>query len=231
MLLKWEDLSIQIQSFKQSSAEIKETENNIQQLSKELKLIASKISEKRKKSSRPLCKHVEKNLHNLSMENARFEIKIDPLKDLTENGMDEVLFLFSANIGARMQEINEVASGGELSRLSLCIKSELAKSIKLPTLIFDEIDSGVSGAISMQMGKMIKSLTNSHQIINITHSPQIAAKADKHYRIYKESNKNRSFTKMEILNSDEKIIEIAKMLSGDPPSNAAIENAKTLMQD
>lgn len=230
LLKKWEDISNQINNFKQSGAEITKTKSEIAALEKACFEIATTISSQRKNTSVPLCKQVEENLHRLSMENAQFQIFVNATKELGESGIDEVGFLFTANKGARLQEIKEVASGGELSRLSLCIKTELAKSVKLPTLIFDEIDSGVSGAVSMKMGNMIKQLSDTHQIINITHSPQIASKADRHYRIFKETSENRSFTKMEILDDNEKTLEIAKMLSGDPPSEAAIENAKELMR-
>lgn len=229
MMAKWEEISNKINGFKQSGKEIAKTQSELKVIRTKLDEIADHLSKQRKKFGPQLCKQSEINLHELSMENARFEIDVSNTDELLENGKNEVKFLFSANIGARLQEIKEVASGGELSRLSLCIKSELAKNVKLPTLIFDEIDSGVSGAISMKMGKMIKKLSASHQIINITHSPQIAAKADRHYRIFKESNMERSYTKMAVLQDEDKILEIAKMLSGDPPSNAAIENAKTLM--
>lgn len=231
LMAKWEEISDHINNFKQSNVEIDKIEVEIKKVLEKLDALAEQISAKRKKFAPQLCKKVELHLHELSMENAKFEIQINDSNEFLENGKNEVLFLFSANIGARLQEIKEVASGGELSRLSLCIKSELAKTIKLPTLIFDEIDSGVSGAISLKMGKMIKNLTLSHQIINITHSPQIAAKADKHYRIFKENSANRSYTKMEVLEGEEKTLEIAKMLSGDPPSFAAIENAKSLMSN
>lgn len=231
MMAKWEEISDKISAFKQSDDAINQMQEAIANVKAELDILAEQISKKRIKTAPILCKKVENHLHQLSMENAKFQIDIQVLDELVETGKNEIKFLFSANIGARLQEINEVASGGELSRLSLCIKSELANTIKLPTLIFDEIDSGVSGAISMKMGRMIKSLTESHQIINITHSPQIAARADKHYRIFKEDSKNRSYTKMEILEGEFKTLEIAKMLSGDPPSEAAIENAKALMAD
>ncbi len=229
MLSKWEEISERINNFNQSNAEIEKVQEEIEALTIKLEDLAARLSEKRKKASPQLCKKVEEHLHRLSMVNARFQIQVDDLEDFVETGKNDVAFLFSANLGGRLQSISEVASGGELSRLSLCIKSELAKSVKLPTLIFDEIDSGVSGAISMKMGEMIKSLTSSHQIINITHSPQIASKADRHYRIFKEDNNARSFTKMEILEGEQKTIEIAKMLSGDPPSKEALENAKALM--
>ncbi|GLR19382.1 DNA repair protein RecN [Portibacter lacus] len=229
MFAKWEEISDKVNGFKKSGSEIKKAEEALGKLHSELDEVAAKLSAKRKKIGPELCKQAEDNLHNLSMENAKFQIEVIDLKDFTETGKNEIKFLFSANLGGRLQEISEVASGGELSRLSLCIKSELAKRVKLPTLIFDEIDSGVSGAISMKMGQMIKKLSGSHQIINITHSPQIASKADRHYRIFKESNQERSYTKMEILEGDEKTTEIAKMLSGDPPSEAAMENARVLM--
>ncbi len=229
MLQKWEEIAVKIKTFNQSGEEISRVEKEITDLTKQLKSLGKSISGQRIKASSPLSVQVEQNLHSLSMENAQFKINVEPGDTLLENGIDIVNYLFTANKGARLQEINEVASGGELSRLSLCIKTELAKNVKLPTLIFDEIDSGVSGAVSMKMGNMIKSLSGTHQIINITHSPQIASKADRHYRIFKETNDNRSFTKMEILEGEQKTIEVAKMLSGDPPSEAAMENARVLM--
>ena len=228
IMKKWEEISNKISSFKQSDKEINELKLDLKNQKEELSKRATQISERRKKAAPKLCQRVVSNLKNLGMDHARFEIAIEELEDFDVNGMDKIKFMFAANIGSRMQEISEVASGGELSRLSLCIKTELAKSVKLPTLIFDEIDSGVSGNISMKMGRMIKELSQNHQIINITHSPQIASKADIHYRIFKENAQDRSYTKMIHLEEDERIIEIAKMLSGDPPSEAAIENAKNL---
>ncbi|WP_235296854.1 DNA repair protein RecN [Portibacter marinus] len=231
MFAKWEEIADQISSFKQSGEEIIKVEHEIASLQNELTKLANDLSANRKKVAPKLYNATQEYLHQLSMENARFQIEITSLDEFTETGKDFVEFLFSANLGARLQEIKEVASGGELSRLSLCIKSELAKKVKLPTLIFDEIDSGVSGAISQKMGVMIKQLSSSHQIINITHSPQIASKAEKHYRIFKENSQDRSFTKMEVLEGEDKTVEIAKMLSGDPPSEAAMENARVLMAE
>ena len=128
-----------------------------------------------------------------------------------------------------MQAIKDVASGGELSRLALCTKSLVAAAIPLPTLIFDEIDSGVSGDVALKMGNILQKLATHHQIVAITHSPQVAAKADKHYFVYKNHKEDRTYTNVRPLSTDERVRSIAVMLSQNPPSESAIANAKELL--
>ena len=143
--------------------------------------------------------------------------------------MDEVNILFSPNKGSEYLPLKDTASGGELSRLTLVIKSLVAGAITLPTLVFDEIDAGVSGDVAQKMGSILTGLSQKHQVITITHSPQIAAKAHSHYWVYKTDTDHRTVTSMRKLNDEDRIIEIAKMLSGNPPSESAKANARELM--
>ena len=209
----------QINQFKK---EIKESESLLTELS-------NKISKNRTKASLIFEKEVKVLLKQLHMENAVLKIEIVPLDNFLPIGKDQIEFLFTANKGGRLLPIKQVASGGELSRLSLCIKSVVAEKMQLPTLIFDEIDSGISGEVALKMGDIIESLAKSHQILMITHSPQIASKASHHIFVSKQDLGSQTTAKVSILNKEEKVTEIAKMLSGDPPSKEAILNAKALL--
>ena len=161
----------------------------------------------------------------------RDSIKVDIHESdgLLSTGTDIVEFLFAPNKGSRFLPIKDVASGGELSRLTLCVKSLVASSIPLPTLIFDEIDAGVSGDVALKMGKILSKLSGEHQVAVITHSPQVASKADVHYYIYKKVIKDNTYTKVKKLTEEEQIKAIATMLSQSPPSDHAIANAKELL--
>ena len=139
-------------------------------------------------------------------------------------------FLFAANKGSRLQSIRDVASGGELSRLALATKSLVASSIPLPTLVFDEIDAGISGDVALKMGNILRRLSDEHQVVIITHSPQVASKADRHFFIYKEFREDRTVTCVRELNREDQVREIAIMLSQNPPSDAALENARDLLK-
>ena len=173
---------------------------------------------------------VEERLAKLSMQNARLEIRFTEREEPGPTGTDEVEFLFAANKGSRLQPIKGVASGGELSRLTLVTKSLVASSISLPTLIFDEIDSGVSGDVALRMGEILAELSGEHQVVTITHSPQVASKADRHYFVYKEDAGERTATRVRELDDDERVQALAVMLSSDPPSKPAIANAKQLLR-
>jgi DNA repair protein RecN (Recombination protein N) len=172
---------------------------------------------------------VEGFLALLAMEHARLEVRLQERGDLGPTGTDEVHFYFSANKGGRLQLIKDVASGGELSRLTLVTKSLVADAIPLPTLIFDEIDTGVSGDVALKMGNILRALSDKHQVVSITHSPQIASKADVHYFVFKEVGEDRTFTRIKRLDREERIHSIATMLSQNPPTESAIENAKELL--
>lgn len=190
--------------------------------------IAEKISAARKKQIKPFEEKVNKLLAQVGMPNAK--IKVD-IKDtgLTICGKDAIEFLFDANKTNRFEPLRKVASGGELSRLMLSIKSLVAKGIQLPTLIFDEIDTGISGEAARQVGIIMKDLSNAHQVIAITHQPQIAAKATAHYFVYKAIEQDKIVTSVKLLNKDERITAIATMLSGEQPTAAAFNNAREMI--
>lgn len=213
------DLSSQIEALEMSTA--------AQEL--ELKKKALVLRERRT-AAIPLF---EQKLHHLlgqvAMEFAKLEVSMTPSEELLPSGQDKLRFLWAANRGSRLEEIKGTASGGELSRLAFVIKSLVANAIPLPTMIFDEIDSGVSGDVSQKMGGILRNLSRERQVISITHSPQIAAKADTHFFVYKNVQPHRTISAVRTLNPEERIWEIAKMLSGDPPSEAAKENARSLL--
>ncbi|MFI5170836.1 MAG: DNA repair protein RecN [Chitinophagales bacterium] len=226
------ELAAKLEAFINSEEEIEKLNREQNKLFVQVQLSAKKLSEKRTKEFQNLERSVSALLTEVGMKDAELKIshEFDIDKYLSERGADHVQYLFSANKGSALQDIKKVASGGELSRLMLCIKSLLAKTVALPTLIFDEIDTGVSGEIANKVGKILLKLSVNHQLIAITHLPQIASKGDHHMYVYKETNGKATQTKLKILNRDERLIEIAKMLSGEKPTKAAIENATELLE-
>ncbi len=190
--------------------------------------IAEELSGKRKKIFSEFEDKVLSLLHDLGMKNVQFTIHHE-ITDPGEDGIDKIQFLFSANTNIPVQSIARVASGGELSRLMLAIKYLISNSFGLPTIIFDEIDSGVSGEIADKVGNLIKHMSSNMQVINITHLPQVASKGDHHYLVYKAAVDGTTKTNIKQLDHTGRLNEIAKMLSGDSVSEAAIENAKVLL--
>ena len=191
---------------------------------------AARISEKRKAQVKPLEQQVNKMLMQVGMPNARLKAELRQ-SPLTATGADTVEFLFDANKSNQYQPLRKVASGGELSRLMLCIKSLVAKSMDLPTLIFDEIDTGISGEAARQVGAIMKGLAGARQVICITHQPQIAGKADAHFLVYKAVKNDAVTTGVRLLDTDERIVAIAKMLGGEKPTAAALENAREMVMN
>ena len=224
------NLQSQLNAFGDLSEDIERLEKALIAQEVELRKLAGELSAKRKFVTPQFENQVHDMLRQLSMENARIQVQIADSQELTQNGMDDVQFLFAANKGSRMMPIKDVASGGELSRLALCTKSLVAAAIPLPTLIFDEIDSGVSGDVALKMGNILHKLSKHHQVVVITHSPQVAAKAEKHYFVYKTNREDRTITSVRPLSTDERIRSIAVMLSQNPPSASALENARELME-
>jgi DNA repair protein RecN (Recombination protein N) len=190
--------------------------------------IAEQISTNRKKMSNPFEQKVNALLAQVGMPNAQIKIQVDDVA-LNANGKNNIEFLFDANKSNRFEPLSKVASGGELSRLMLCIKSLVAKKLQLPTLIFDEIDTGISGEAAKQVGNIMKELSANHQLISITHQPQIAAKANAHYFVYKAIKEDKIVTSIRLLSNDERITAIAQMLSGEKPTAAALENAREMV--
>jgi len=189
---------------------------------------ASKISSNRQGQIKSFVSKVNQLLAQVGMPNAEIKVQLTPAP-LTAVGIDDIAFLFDANKSNRFEPLSKVASGGELSRLMLSIKSLVAQKLSLPTLIFDEIDTGISGEAAKQVGIIMKSLSTAHQLIAITHQPQIAAMAYAHYFVYKESKEGKITTGVKLLNNEERITAIAKMLSGEKPTAAALANAKEMI--
>jgi DNA repair protein RecN (Recombination protein N) len=186
------------------------------------------LSQSRSKIFSKLCDEITGLLKNLGIPDASMEVDLQKT-DAGNSGIDEVNILFSANKGIAPQEIKGVASGGEFSRLMFCIKYVLADKISLPTIIFDEIDTGVSGEIAIKMVHMMREMARNHQVIAISHLPQVAAKGDAHYFVYKDNSSVKAVSKIKKLNNEERIEQIARMIGGNNPSSIAFENAKELL--
>jgi DNA repair protein RecN (Recombination protein N) len=229
LLTTLETLKSKIESRNNTEEYIALLEKKIDEMHKALLEKAAILSAARKKAVPSVEREIDSLLHSLAMPNAKVKFHIENHKDLTINGIDFISLQFSANKGSQLSAIKDVASGGELSRLALCVKSVTAHAMTMPTLVLDEIDSGISGEVAHKMGLILGKLAQEHQMICITHSPQIAAKAHQHYWVYKQETETRTLTAVKILDENERILEIAKMLSGDPPSAAAIANAKDLL--
>ena len=187
------------------------------------------LTKSRKAVVPQICKTLTDGLKRLGVAHAKVEIPVSSTPDFTPNGQDEVQILFAANLNQSLRNVSEVASGGEISRLMLCVKALIASTKGLPTIIFDEIDTGVSGDIATQMASIMKEMSAHRQIIAITHIPQIAAIGENHYKVYKSDTDKRTETHISRLNEDERINEIATMLCGNKPSPEAIANAKQLL--
>ena len=224
-----EELSVKVDAVQNSSTIIKEKEEEVQEVAKKIDVLAKSIFNKREKAIPILIKKLEKILSNLGMENTRFKFEIQHSKSYFQNGKDELQLLISANKGVNYGELKKVASGGELSRIMLAVKSILSTYLKLPTIIFDEIDTGVSGDVSQKMADIMQEMSVNMQVITITHLPQIAAKGQQHYKVYKQDISNNIVTQLKVLSEEERITEIAEMLGGKNITTTAIEHAKELL--
>lgn len=209
--------------------EIQELSNQCAQKEQQLREIALQLRSNRGGIIETFQENVHTMLVSLAMEHAYIRVQMTPLEQLTASGCDEIAILFAPNKGSQFLPLKDIASGGELSRLTLCMKSLVAGAATMPTLVFDEIDAGVSGEVAHKMGTILSSLAKAHQVICITHSPQIAAKADIHLWVYKSENETRTMAAMRTLSLDDRITELAKMLSGNPPTEGARLNARELL--
>jgi len=209
--------------------QLAELEQQQAELKARLLELAAGITAARVGAAQPFEKKVNELLAQVGMPNAR--MKVDIVNgELNEYGQDTIDLLFDANKSNMFAPVGKVASGGELSRIMLCVKSLVAKSVDLPTLIFDEIDTGISGEAAKQVGIILKDLAREHQIICITHQPQIAGKADAHYFVYKDAAADKVRTSVRLLSLEERISKIAQMLSGEKPTAAALENAREMVR-
>lgn len=224
-----EKLSNEVDETSQLDERLEALRKEINLLEIHLNELAQEIHDKRASILNTLKSKLEEILFQLGLPNASFKIELNFSETFFENGKDELQFLFTANKGASYGELKKVASGGELSRIMLAIKSVLANYSKLPTIIFDEIDTGVSGEIANKIGVILLSMSKNMQVVSITHLPQIAAKGDHHFKVYKEDNEEQTQTKLKLLSAENRLIEIAEMLSGDKKSESAIAHARELL--
>ena len=225
-----EEYGRRIDTFDNSAVNKSALIKEIEVLTKTLGELSEKLSKSRIKVFKKLEKEVNSKLDVLSMASAEIKVSREIADGFKTDGKDIINILFKANKGTDFLPIKKVASGGESARLMLSLKSTVAHVMQLPTMIFDEIDTGVSGEVAGKMGNILKDLSNKHQLISITHSPQVASRAIKHFFVHKEDKKDRTVTHVKVLNDDERVIEIAKMLSGNPPTTFALENAKELIE-
>jgi len=229
LLVIQEELSVKVDEVVNSSGIITKKENEVKNVADKIDELAKTIFKQREKAIPVLVKKLEKSLSNLGMENTRFQFKLTHSNQYFVNGKDELQLLISANKGANFGELKKIASGGEMSRIMLSIKAILSEYLNLPTIIFDEIDTGVSGDISQKMAEIMQQMSENMQVISITHLPQIAAKGKQHYKVYKQDIANNIVTKLIELTNDERINEIAEMLGGKNITTTAIEHAKELL--
>ncbi|MEE3999393.1 DNA repair protein RecN [Tenacibaculum sp. FZY0031] len=208
---------------------VAQKEAEIKEVAKKLDDVANMITTSRNKVIPKLKKELEYLLSELGMPNARFAIELLSSEEYLSNGKDNLQFLFSANKGGNFGELKKVASGGELSRIMLSIKKILSENIQLPTIIFDEIDTGVSGEVSNKIAKIMQDMSAHMQVITITHLPQIASKGVQHYKVFKGEEKGVTTSNLKLLSEDERIREIAEMLSGKDVSESALTHAKELL--
>ena len=222
-------LLIKVNTVENAEQSILDQETIVKGIANKLDVVALKISDARSKIILKLSKQLANILADLGMPHARFQIKNTPSENYYKNGKDSLEFLFSANKGGQYGELKKVASGGELSRVMLAIKKILSENSQLPTIIFDEIDSGVSGEISNKMAHIMSQMSLKMQVITITHLPQIAAKGNQHYKVYKDEVNHITTTNLKQLSEDERIVEIAEMLSGKTISDSALTHARELL--
>jgi len=225
-----QELSGKLEGIERSDSELNALREALSSLEKDLNTKADALTKVRTDAAKVLGGKLSKELHGLGMPDAQLQISVEMKETVNALGRDAIQVLFSANKGQPMQDIAKVASGGELSRLMLVIKAEMARNAQLPTVIFDEIDTGVSGEVAERMGLKIKELSGFMQVLCITHLPQIAAKGAQHLFVYKESVGNRTVTNIRPLSGNDRVMEIAKMLSNDNPTDAAIAHAGQLVK-
>jgi DNA repair protein RecN (Recombination protein N) len=225
-----DDMEARLGNIQNSSEKIDPLKAKVASLTKTLTTKAIELSTKRKKVIAKIEQDIVGYLSQLGMANSVFKININNSEDsLKTNGMDEVQFLFTANKGGHLQELKKAISGGEMSRFMLSLKSVLATKMHMPTIIFDEIDTGVSGEVAHKVGEILNALSSTHQMIAITHLPQLASKGSHHLYVYKNTDTMRTVTHIKILTPDQRIEEVAKMLSGEKVTDAALVNAKELL--
>jgi DNA repair protein RecN (Recombination protein N) len=226
-----DDLSSKLNVISTNSDKIEKLQMYVDGLVNDLTNKAENLTQARKQSAQHIEQQVKNTLAQLGMKEARLELQFSQTPDFTEHGRDHIKFMFNANLGSELRELSKVASGGELSRLMLAIKSVINQQNILPTIIFDEIDTGVSGDIAGKVAKIMQQMSMSMQVIAITHLPQMAAKSKTHYRVYKRLADQQTISEIKSLNNDEHIHAIASMISNETVTDSAISAAKELIND
>lgn len=226
-----EDFNQKLLSISLVDVDIEKIKNQIEKLEKSISVKANKLHELRLKGGKKFSKSVIEVLVQLGMKDADFYVSVERVSQFNSTGISKVQFMFNANLGAKPGEISKIASGGELSRLMLAIKSLINQQQMMPTVVFDEIDSGVSGDIAGKVGKIIKKMSDNHQVISITHLPQIAAKADRHYKVYKKVSKSSTVTTIDSLDNDGRVEELAVMISSDNVTENALIVAREMIAE
>lgn len=222
-------LAEKVDAVENIESDILDKEKEVHKVKTELGALAQQLHDRRNKVAPKLKKQLEDSLKTLGMGSASFQIALHTVDEFRSNGTDELTFLFSANKGGNYGELKKVASGGELSRIMLTIKSILAQYENLPTMMFDEIDTGVSGEVSNRMGEIMQAMSKNMQVFSITHLPQVASKGDHHYKVYKVEEAAVTHTKMKKLDTEERVVELAEMLGGKDISDSAMAHARQLL--
>jgi len=230
LLQKLQQIDEKLYQFENLETQIESLQNEFEILEEKTTLLSKELSEKRKTSAVLFAKEIEKKLSLLGMPDAEFEVEFSPQTSFTPTGTDIVQFLFSANKGMPKTAVEKTASGGELSRIMLAIKSIITSASFMPTVIFDEIDTGVSGSMASKVAEVMHEVSLQRQLLTITHLPQIAAQANTHYLVYKDVENNKAITKIKKIEKDERITEIAKMMTGNKTGEAAFKAAEELMR-
>jgi DNA repair protein RecN (Recombination protein N) len=229
LIIKQEEIKDIIRAIVSSDERLDELESLLEKEVNLLKIISEEMSDKRRNVLNDIELKITELLKQLGIPNAKFRISLSQLKDFTPSGIDQADFLFSANKQIAPENLAKIASGGELSRVMLSLKSLLTKNNNLPTIIFDEIDSGVSGEVADKVGQILSGMGKYMQVINITHLPQVASRGTKHYHVYKDDTDDSTFTRVKLLSADERILEVARLLSGSEVTETSMKNARELL--
>jgi DNA repair protein RecN (Recombination protein N) len=230
LIRKKEEIKDLIGLIVSSDERLNELETLLDKEASSLKTLSEEISDKRKKVLPDIESRITELLKQLGIPNAKFRISLTQLPEFTQSGIDQADFLFSANKQIAPENLAKIASGGELSRVMLSLKSLLTKNNNLPTIIFDEIDAGVSGEVADKVGQILSGMGKYMQVINITHLPQVASRGSRHYHVYKDDTDNSTFTRVKLLSPEERILEVARLLSGSEVTETAMNNARELLK-
>ena len=230
LIIRKDEIKELINSIVSSDERLNEMEALIDKEVNSLKTISEEISDKRKSVLPEIESRIIALLKQLGIPNAKFRISLTHLQEFTPTGIDQADFLFSANKQIEPENLAKIASGGELSRVMLSLKSLLTKNNNLPTIIFDEIDAGVSGEVADKVGQILSAMGKYMQVINITHLPQVASRGTRHFHVYKDETDNSTFTRVKLLSPEERILEVARLLSGSEVTETAIKNARELLK-